>query len=94
VAPLTIAAERLLMSRAAAALASGDPSEALAALREHEKRCHGRGRLAEEREETWITALIQAGKIGEAKEKLARFERVFPGNAKIEAFRAAVSRGP
>jgi hypothetical protein len=93
-APLSIAAERLLMSRATAALASGNPSEALAALGEHSRRCHGGGRLAEEREETWITALLQAGRTGEAGERLARFEHAFPGNARIEAFRAAVSSAP
>ncbi len=73
----SLAAERALVDRARAALSTGDPEAALAAVRLHRTR-HPRGQLAEEREALAVRALRAAGHDAEAEARQARFRRAYP----------------
>jgi RNA polymerase sigma factor (sigma-70 family) len=93
-APSTGAAsdvESSLMDKATGALAAGEPEVALAAVREHEARFHGGGLRAQQREVLWISALLRMGRTGEARERLARFERLYPKSPRIGPFRDALA---
>jgi RNA polymerase sigma-70 factor (ECF subfamily) len=91
---LNIAAERALMDKASRALASGDTTTALAVVQEHAQGFHGGGRLAEERDAIWISALIRAGRLGEAHERLDRFARRYPNSGRLDDFRQALPSAP
>ncbi|MBL8943245.1 MAG: hypothetical protein JNK45_08870, partial [Myxococcales bacterium] len=57
-----------------AALGAGDAKQAIAILSTHAKR-FGAGKLAREREVSWITALCALGRDEEAKRRAADFLR-------------------
>ena len=84
------AAERALMGKAADALAAGDTAAALAAVEEHARRFRG-GRLVEDREATWIAALLRAGRSAEAREHVERFARAYPNSARLPEMRRVIA---
>jgi hypothetical protein len=71
-----LADERRLLDRARSALARHDASEALAALRSHE-RAFPRGQLVEEREGMRVQALVLAHDFGSARAAGERFHKVY-----------------
>jgi hypothetical protein len=73
------AAERTDLDVARAALARGRADACLAALAEH-RRTYGEGSFAEERESLWIQALAAAGRLDEARARLAKFRARYPGS--------------
>ena len=83
--------ENALMEKAEGALLEGKLDVALAAVQEHAIRFHGGGLRAPEREKHWITALLRAGRISEARERFARFEQLYPKSPRIEQFRKALA---
>lgn len=72
-----LAHERALVERARTALIRGEPTRALDALREHQRR-HPRGQLAEERDALRIEALRAAGRATEARGEAEQFRRAHP----------------
>jgi|JI8StandDraft_1071087.scaffolds.fasta_scaffold51290_2 hypothetical protein len=70
----TFAEEVALLASARAALGAGDAKQAIAILSTHAKR-FGAGKLAREREVSWITALCALGRDEEAKRRAADFLR-------------------
>lgn len=74
VAADTFAEEVALLASARAALGSGDAKQAITTLSSHAKR-FPRGKLAREREVSWITALCALGRDDEAKRRAADFLR-------------------
>jgi RNA polymerase sigma factor (sigma-70 family) len=84
-----IHAERAMLVKAETALATGETAAALAAAEEHSRMCHGGGILAPFREDVWIRALLRAGRIGEARARIDRLDRLYPGNPNIDTYRAA-----
>jgi hypothetical protein len=84
-----LAAERALLDVARAALARGEPSEALAAADRHGHEFPS-GVLAEEREAIAIRALVAIGRREEAGTRAAAFERAYPNSLNGRAVRAAV----
>ncbi len=83
--------ERDLIDDARARLNAGDPDGALVDLRKHAATFHGGGRRAQERETLWIAALVRAGRTGEARERLARFEALYPKSPSLGELRAALA---
>lgn len=75
-APATdgFAEEVALLASARAALGAGDAKQAIATLSSHAKRFPA-GKLAREREVSWITALCALGRDAEAKRRAADFLR-------------------
>ncbi len=72
-----LAAERALLELARAALGRGDVAGALSTIEQHE-RDYAHGRLEEEREVLAVQALVQAGRLGEAKQRQTAFRSRFP----------------
>jgi hypothetical protein len=72
-----LAEERRLLDGARASLAHGEPASAMAPLDDHLRR-FPRGVLAEEREALAIQALARSGRMNEAVERGARFQRTYP----------------
>ncbi len=60
-------------------------------MQEHATRFHGGGVRAEERETLWISALVQAGRVNDARERFARFERLYPESPRLAQFREALA---
>lgn len=89
----SLAAERQLLDTAHRAVASGRSSEALDALQRHARE-FPRGRLSEEREGLWIQALISAGKLEEARQRVRRFRSFFPRSMLLPALDAALGAIP
>ena len=54
-------------------------------------RFHGGDRRAEEREALSISALLQAGRTGEARAQLESFERAYPNSPRLDQFREALA---
>jgi RNA polymerase sigma-70 factor, ECF subfamily len=90
-AAATFANERVLMGRAEAAMAEGNPDAALDALREHARRFHGGGRLAQQRETLWIAALLRAGRKEEARIRLEGFAQAYPNSPSLPKLRKAAA---
>jgi hypothetical protein len=84
-----LAAERALLETARAALARGQRVTAFDALTKHAQ-AFPRGRLGEERDGLFIQALISAGRIDEARARLARFRRSYPRSMLLQAFDASL----
>jgi outer membrane protein assembly factor BamD (BamD/ComL family) len=72
-----LAAERKLLDRARAALASKDRAGALKIVRGHRSR-YPRGALVEERESLWARALLESGDQGRGVKRAERFLKRFP----------------
>ncbi len=81
------AEERLLIDRARVALRRGDVHETLVVLMSHERRFMG-GMLREDRDRLAIEAFIAAGRIDDARERIARYRREHPSGI----HRAAIDR--
>jgi len=92
-APVTVKDEIALISRAHAALTSGDPSGALALLDEHARRFPA-GALGEEREATRVLALCALGRTGDARAAATRFFAAFPGGPQAGRVRASCGGAP
>jgi RNA polymerase sigma-70 factor (ECF subfamily) len=88
------ATERALMNKATVARAAGDTAGALAAVEEHARRFHGGGVLAETREAVWISTLLDAGRIDEARARIERYGRLYPTSPRLAGFREAASASP
>jgi hypothetical protein len=73
----TLVRERELVDTMRSGLARGRPADALEAGAEH-ARTFARGALAEEREVLAITALMQLGRVSEARARATRFRREHP----------------
>jgi hypothetical protein len=89
----SLAAERQLLDAAHRAVASGRSSEALDALARHARE-FPRGRLSEEREGLWIQALISAGRLEEARQRVRRFRGLFPRSMLLPALDSALGPIP
>lgn len=74
-----LARERQVIEKASSAIAHRDGASALAAVEEHAK-AFPRGQLVEMREALAVQALVQAGRVGEARSRAARFRQSFPGS--------------
>jgi TolA-binding protein len=72
-----LAAERGLLEMARTALARGQTEGALAILRRHARQ-FPKGQLQEEREGLLVQALVAAGEYKEARERAARFTKLYP----------------
>jgi len=81
--------EREVLDVARAAIAHGQPQDAIAAMQEHARRWPN-GALAEEREVVLIQALVAAGRGPEARARAARFYRTFPRSLLAPAVDAAI----
>jgi outer membrane protein assembly factor BamD (BamD/ComL family) len=88
-----LAAERVLLETARAALARGQRATAVDALERHARE-FPRGRLGEEREGLWIQALVGAGRVDEARERFRRFRKSYPRSMLIPAFEASLAPDP
>jgi hypothetical protein len=84
-----LASEQALLDRARAALKRGDPGAAIAPLDEH-ARLFPRGALTEEREALGIQALARSGRLADAEERAARFEKSFPNSLMAPAVQDAL----
>ena len=84
----SVAAEVAILRRVSAALRSGDPKSALAAVGEHARRFPN-GALAEERDMERVVALCALGRRDEAARATERFERAYPASAHEARIRAA-----
>jgi hypothetical protein len=89
----SLAAERRLLDRARALIAGGDHTGALAQLRAHARR-FPRGRLAEERDASWIHALVRAGRTDAARARAARFHRRYPDSLYGRSIDGAIESAP
>lgn len=85
-----LADENALITRAQSALARGRASEAMAAVREHQRRFPG-GRFGEEREALAVQALARMGQHEAASERADRFFARYPRSLLTRAVRAAVA---
>ena len=82
-----LAAERTLIDVARTASSRGKLAEATTALDEHAQR-FPRGALSEEREGLRIQLLIAQGRLGEARDRVARFRKTFPTSLMLPAIDA------
>lgn len=82
-----------LVDGADTALRAGNPERALAAAREHEQRCPT-GALVQERERIAIEALVQLGRIDQARARASAFEARFPSSPHVGRIRQALERVP
>jgi hypothetical protein len=86
-------AERLLLDKARAALGRGDDNEALAIIDAHGQKFQ-RGRLAEEREALAVKALVNTGRVEEARQRGARFRSRYPQSVLLPAVENALATIP
>jgi hypothetical protein len=85
--------ERALIERARTAGARGDTASMLEALDRH-ARDFPAGRLTEEREALAIQALVQSGRIDEARSRAVRFRARFPTSVFLAPVNAALGGHP
>jgi hypothetical protein len=88
-----LAAERAILDDAQRALAGGRGAASFELLARHASE-FPRGRLSEEREGLWIRALVSAGRIDEARERAARFRRLFPRSMLLPALESTLGTIP
>ena len=88
-----LARERALIDVARTAIARGHTQSAFAAIERHQ-RAYPEGRLAEEREGLRVIALVKAGRISNAQEKLRQFRRLYPQSLLLPAIESAVGPKP
>lgn len=87
--PPGLAAQQALLDGARRALVRGDGMSALSAIGVHRQRFPDTT-LAEERAALEIRALLALGRLGEARERHAAFERSFPGSLFAPSLRSLV----
>jgi RNA polymerase sigma-70 factor (ECF subfamily) len=80
------------LHKAAAALADGDTARAFADLSNNAQRNGDEG--ARLRKRLWIETLLRGSRMNEARAEIELFARDFPDDAKLPAFRAAVTGSP
>lgn len=85
-----LAAERRLLDGARVALASGEPTDALA-LAERHRASFPAGALVEEREAIATKALVEAHRHAEARARGAAFERRFPESPLLRSVRSSLA---
>lgn len=85
-----LSAERTVLDAARAALASGEPSRAVALAQRH-KRDFPQGALVEEREAIATKALVDTGRSAEARARGAAFERRFPQSVMLPSVRSSLA---
>lgn len=85
-----LAEEYRLVEGARAKLAAKDYSSALHSIREHEKRFPS-GQLHQERESLHIQALVETGRIPEARERAERFRTRFPSGLLLPTVARAIA---
>ena len=85
----TLAEELRLTTAARKALAAGDPSSALRALDEHERRFPN-GQLAQERDSVRIQALVADGQVAAARGRAAEFRDRYPGGLLLPSVERAL----
>lgn len=83
----------MLVDAADTELRAGKPEAALAVVREHERRCPT-GALVQERERIAIEALVQLGRIDQARGRARAFEQRFPSSPHVGRIRQALDRHP
>ncbi len=88
-----LAAERMLLDGARAALARGEPDAALLAVERHE-RTYPQGALAEEREALAVKALAAAARYTEARARGERFRERFPRSVSLGSVNATLASMP
>ena len=88
-----LAAERAILDDAQRALVGGRSAAAFEVLARHASE-FPRGRLSEEREGLWIRALVGAGRIEEARDRAARFRRLFPRSMLLPALESTLGTIP
>lgn len=81
----------MLVDAADTELRAGKPEAALAIAREHERRCPT-GTLVQERERIAIEALVQLGRIDQARARARAFEERFPSSPHVARIRQALER--
>src|SRR5262249_41497446 len=86
-------AERALLDGAREAFARGDAAEAIAALDAHAQKFPA-GRLVEEREALAIKALVNVGRVEEARRRADRFRARFPKSLLTSAVDNALQMNP
>ena len=80
-----------LVDAADTELRAGNPERSLAVAREHERRCPA-GALVQERERIAIEALVQLGRIDQARVRASAFEERFPSSPHVGRIRKALDR--
>ena len=88
-----IAAERVLLDEARAALVQGDPNRALDRVDRH-RRTFATPILGEERDAMEVEALVRAGRSAEARAKAEAFRRRTPGSLFLPAVESAIESIP
>jgi hypothetical protein len=88
-----LAAERMLLDAARAALAHGAPDEALAAVDRHAA-TYPHGALREEREALAVKALAAAGRSAEARARGEHFRAEFPRSVSLASVNATLASLP
>ncbi|AKU95649.1 hypothetical protein AKJ09_02313 [Labilithrix luteola] len=83
----------MLVDAADTELRNGKPESALATAREHERRCPT-GTLVQERERIAIEALVQLGRIDQARARARAFEERFPSSPHVGRIQQALERHP
>ncbi len=89
--PARIETEVDLLTRAQSSIASGDASAALELLREHAER-FAQGALVQEREVMAIEALVNLGRLDEARGRADRFRRQYPASSHLLRIDSLVRR--
>lgn len=87
----SFADERRVLDAARTAISSGHVEEGLDALRRH-LRDHETGALAEERDALEIRALIELGRVGEARMYAENFRSAYPGSVFWPSIQARLAR--
>jgi hypothetical protein len=89
----SIADQLAMLEQARTALGRGDTNRALKLLAMHAKE-YPASTLSEEREALAVKSLARAGRLAEAKTRLAQFEAQFPGSLMLSTLRRAVGEIP
>jgi hypothetical protein len=84
-------AERALIDQALSALRAHHAQNALVALMSHERR-FADGALSEERDRLSVDALIQLGRISQARRRAELFEARYPRSAHLQRVRSLVEQ--
>ena len=92
-APAARCDDVMLVDAADTQLRAGKPKAALAVVREHERRCPT-GALVQERERIAIEALVQLGRIDQARGRARAFEERFPSSPHVGRIRQILERHP
>jgi hypothetical protein len=88
-----LSAERILLDEAHAALAQGDPCDAIVHLERH--RCSfGAPILGEERDAMWIEALVKGAAYDDARRRAAAFGDRFPDSIFLSGVESAIAAIP